>query len=199
MMGWTIRTRRLTYVGHLLFMDDSRLLNMILFVHLDLDGRETVPEMSYRQCIKKDLELFGICTKKVDFSLLCDMAQDRPLWCKNIADGAAIFSLSWSLGKDSASYCRYVTRIISALGDDDEDPSEEALYDGWQLYKNVPFWKIEEAEEKITVQKGSKTARKLSKMKGKSVIVSVIGARAVTGLSTFSFHFIFSFLHGHFI
>jgi hypothetical protein len=74
-----------------------------------------------------------------NFSLLCDMVQDRPSWSKNIADGAAIFSLSWSLGKDSASYWRYVTRIISALGDDDDDPSDEALYDGWQLYKNGPF------------------------------------------------------------
>jgi hypothetical protein len=173
-MEWTIRTRRLTYVGHLLRMDDSRLPKMMLFAHLDLGGRETVPEMSYWQCIKKDLELFGICSKKVDCSLLCNMAQDRPLWRKNIADGAAIFSLSWSLGKDSATYWRYVTRIISALGDDDEDPSEEALYDGGQLYKNSLFWKIEEAEEKITVWKGSKTARKMSKMKGKSVIALVI-------------------------
>jgi hypothetical protein len=101
-MELTIRTRRLTYVGHLLRMDDSRLPKMMPFAHLDLGGRETVPEMSYRQCIKKDLELFGICTKKVDFFLLCDMAQERPLWRKNIADVVAIFPLSWSLGKDSS-------------------------------------------------------------------------------------------------
>jgi hypothetical protein len=65
-----------------------------------------------------------------------------------------------------------------------------------QLYKNGTFWKIEEAEEKIIVRTGSKTARKLSKMKDKRVIapvIDVVPPRVSRLNSHRAKHFLFSF------
>ena len=84
-----IRQSRLKYFGHVNRMNDDRLPKILLHAECDY-GQRLVgqPEINYRNCIKKDLFLFGIKEWK-------ESVHDRKVWRASIFHGREIFLKHW--------------------------------------------------------------------------------------------------------
>ena len=179
-MEVTIRKRRLLYLGHVLRMNDYRLPKIML--HADIVSGQRLrggQELSYRTCIKKDLELFGMYSS-TNISILEGLANDRNKWQRLVNNGAAVILDKWLLAGHKASYERHVEVFFQTWDPVEKGwPSEDVLEDSWKREKKGEFWKIEEAEENITVRSGFISDNRLldKKYKKKINVISEIPSR----------------------
>lgn len=161
-MATIIRKRRLMYLGHVLRMPDYRLPKIMLHAEVEtgrrLQGRQ---ELSYRACIKDDLEQFGIqVTARDQFRFLYSLVNNRNVWKYKVLNGAAEFLDNWKLGEMLESYNRHKVVFMSTW-EGAHPPSEAVLEDSWKTKKRGIFWRIEEVEENVTVRRGGRLPRRL--------------------------------------
>ena len=180
-MEVTIRKRRLLYLGHVLRMNNCRLPKIML--HADIDSGQRLrggQELSYRTCIKKDLELFGI-PSNTNISILEGLAKDRSKWQRLVNNGAAVLLDKWLWDGHKASYDRHVDEVFFLTWDPVVKgwPSEEVLEDSLKRIKKGEFWKIKEAQKNFTLRSGFKSINNLLDKKYKKMckVVSEIPSR----------------------
>jgi hypothetical protein len=104
-----VRQRRLNWLGKMAKMDDSRLPKKVMYSTLTHQPKATGTTMDFRQCIRKDLEVFGLTTAD-DLASWLEKASSET-WEDDVLEGRDAFMIKFFEEEDRQSNRRALLEL----------------------------------------------------------------------------------------
>ena len=136
-MEATIRRFQLNYLGHILRMEKSRYPRIMLHAEIARGTRRSGgQEMSYRQSIKKTLNLFDINVGK-GIEALKILAQDRAVWRNTVKVGSELFMDNWINHRTKVSFERFLPGFLERYEYDESTVFDSDVVEQSNDFRNV--------------------------------------------------------------